>query len=291
MSEQVLQGLTNESRTLLEGYLRWSKERRDKFALDMEFEAKAAVAGRLVDTTYNKAEVEDLLQQQLQVLAASVDTFDHHKTITSAGFFHSVLKAADFHRIPLNVSAFEALGNTAAQTSIEQIEQRILTGPKSKLAPLTAVETGGDAGRQLMEANEQIRQLHTRMRLMTDQHAAIMAEKSAMTERIFSLEQALQSTQSQAQFYADQTNAKAGLDHATVAQLQVENARLRSEVAQLTHDINGRLSQSSQFQGLKRIVLEKNEQLRFLRGQLAVYNPALAAQGAGGDDVLIEEDD
>ena len=64
---------------------------------------------------------------------------------------------------------------------------------------------------------------------------------------------------------------------------------LRKEIAQLNKDMSAKLNQSTQFINMKKILTEKNSQVKELRKRLMMYDPTFAAS-FGGDDDLIEED-
>ena len=59
---------------------------------------------------------------------------------------------------------------------------------------------------------------------------------------------------------------------------------LRREVAQLTRDMSAKLNQSTQFVNMKKILVEKNSQVKELRKRLMMFDPTCAAS-VGGDEV------
>ncbi len=253
----VLAGLSNESKAMLDAYLSWAKIRHDKFGGDLVFEANTYRSGNLMSQTYSKAEVEAVLQGQLNVLVHSLEKQHQFITNSSAELCRSVLHEADRNRIPLNINAVECLQNAAAVSAMEQHEQRLLGGPKGKLAPLTSIETGGEAGRQLSEANEMIRTLNEKVRRLTDQYTQLMQERSRYTSEAFAV-------QSSAQYGVSADDQKAMAD-------------LRSELSQTQYDLQQKVNTTPQFQQLKKMLGDKNAQLKALRARLAVCDPTYSA--------------
>ena len=258
MSE-VLSGLSNESKSIIDAYLHWAKLRHDKFRRDLEYEANAFRTGNLLSQTYNRSEVEAVLTGQLEVLIHSLEKQHQFITNSSAELCRCVLYEADRNRIPLNVNAVECLQNATAVTAMEQHELRLLGGPKGKLAPLTTVETGGEAGRQLAEANEVIRTLNEKVRRLTDQYTALMQERSRYSSDVFTLQDSLQATQH-------------ALDAAATDEQRAISS-LRNELAQSQRDLQQKVNNTPQFLQLRKMLADKNSQLKVLRARLAVCDP------------------
>jgi leucine zipper transcription factor-like protein 1 len=247
----VLAGLSNESKAILDSYLSWAKIRHDKFGRDLEFEATTFRSGNLLSQTFNKAEVEAVLQGQLHVLVHSLEKQHQFITNSSAELCRTVLLEADRNRIPLNINGVECLQNATAVSAMEQHEQRLLGGPKGKLAPLTSIETGGEAGRQLAEANEMIRTLNEKVRRLTDQYTQLMQSRSS----------------------ADAAVAQSSVQYGASVEDQQLMAELRSELSQTQNDLQQKVNNTPQFQQLKKMIGDKNAQLKALRARLAVCDP------------------
>jgi leucine zipper transcription factor-like protein 1 len=253
----VLAGLSNESKSILDAYLNWAKIRHDKFGRDLEFEANTFRTGNLLSQTYSRAEVEAVLRGQFDVLVHSLEKQHQFITNSSAELCRSVLHEADRNRIPLNINAVECLQNATAVSAMEQHEQRLLGGPKGKLAPLTSIDTGGEAGKQLAEANEVIRTLNEKVRRLTEQYTALMQDRSRNSDA-FSHQDSLFQTSTSAE------------DLQTLA-------ALRGELAQSQSDLLQKVNNTPQFQQLKKMLGDKNAQLKALRARLAVCDPTYSA--------------
>lgn len=255
----VLSGLSNESKSILDAYLHWAKIRNDKFARDLEFEANTFREGNLLTQTYNRAEVEAVLRGQLDVLVHSLEKQHQFITNSSAELCRSVLHEADRNRIPLNINAVECLQNATAVSAMEMHEQRLLGGPKGKLAPLTSVDTGGEAGRQLAEANEVIRALNEKVRRLTEQYTLLMQERSSFTS---------------ATFTSQESYSMSAADQQTLA-------ALRSELAQSQSDLELKVNNTPQVQQLKKMLGDKNAQIKSLRERLARCDPTFSSTADG----------
>ena len=259
-------GLTNESRAILEAYLQWGRLRLEKFSRDLSYETQAYADGNLLQASYSPGDVTQVLRGQVSMINASLEkqlAFVNH---ASAALMRAVLYEADRHRIPLEVNAPEVLGNTGAQTAVEQHEQRLVGGPRGKLAPLSAVDMGGEAGRQLAEANDEIRRLNDKVRKMTDQLTSVMNEKSGLVSEIHGLKDQLVKTNQALELSADSGNAGGG-DSAGVIQ------QLRAEVAAANKELVMRVNQTTQFTQLKTLLAKRNDQVKELRAALSRYDP------------------
>jgi leucine zipper transcription factor-like protein 1 len=250
----VLTGLSNESKSILDAYLNWAKIRNDKFARDLEFEANTFREGNLLTQTYNRAEVETVLRGQLSVLVHSLEKQHQFITNSSAELCRSILHEADRNRIPLNINAVECLQNATAVSAMEMHEQRLLGGPKGKLAPLTSIDTGGEAGRQLGEANDVIRALNEKVRRLTEQYTLLMQERSNYTS---------------ANFASQESYGGSAEDQQTLA-------ALRSELAQSQSDLELKVNSTPQVQQLKKMLNEKNAQIKSLRERLTRCDPSFS---------------
>ena len=259
----VLTGLSNESKSILDAYLHWAKLRHDKFGRDLDFEANTFRTGNLLSQTYSRPEVEAVLRGQLDVLIHSIEKQHQFITNSSAELCRCVLLEADRNRIPLNVNAVECLQNATAVTAMEQHELRLLGGPKGKLAPLTTVETGGEAGRHLAESNEVIRGLNEKVRRLTDQYTALMQERGRYSSDVFALQDSLQASQQ-------------ALDTASTEEQRSISA-LRNELAQSQKDLLQKVNNTPQFLQLRKMLGDKNAQLKALRARLAVCDPTYTA--------------
>jgi len=248
----ILAGLTNESKGILEAYLNWSKLRHDKFSRDLEFEAKSFRDDSLLQQTYSQTEVATLLDNQFRLIQHSLEKNDQFIRSSSAELCRNILTEADKHRLHLHLNAVECLQNATAVSAMEQHESRLMGGPKGKLAPLTTVETGGEAGKQLAEANDVIRHLNEKLRRITEEYTKVMNEKSAQTQKVLQAQDDVKGT--------------------------AETAQLRLQLEMAQKDLHAKVNATPQFIQLKKLLDQKNTQVKSLRERLANFDPSFAGQ-------------
>lgn len=279
----LVAGLQPPSRAVLEGYFTWMKQKREKFLTDVQFESNSFAEGRLLEPTYNRAEVQAMFSEYSTVLRASVQKQENFLAVASAELFRNVLLSADRYGAPMDFASAEILNSQKVVAVTQQIEAKSAVPSKGRLQPLSASDKGDEAGKQLIAAQQEIRNLSEKLRKVTEQYQAVMKDRTQMNEKLYNMKDELASAES-ATYLQQQMKDK------TVAVSEQNIAQLRVTVAQLQADINARLSQSSQFQSLKQMLLDRNEQVRKLRAALMKYDPAAAGQGDDGG-ILIADDD
>jgi leucine zipper transcription factor-like protein 1 len=271
-----IEGLSSESRVVLDAYHRWARVRQESFSRELAFEADSFAAGNLLQVSFNRHEVEEILRGQLGVLSASVAKHMQLMEDASADLCSAILYEADVHRMPISVDAASVLSKAVGS---DALEKKLVGGPKGKLAPLTAVETGGEAGRQLGVASDEIRRLNEKVKQLTVQLSNVMSDKSQVTSEMLALRDQLQRNQQM----IDQQSANAAVGVYDSAALE----QLRAEVAKSNAEMSNRLSQTTQYRQIKSVIEKKNREIRELRSLLSRYDPAYAHIA---DDLDEEED-
>lgn len=316
MSADLLSGLSADSVELITSYLQWSKVMRDKASRDAEYEATTFREGNLFGTSFSQSDVLRLLNGQLALLTANVEKNDATKTTATAELCRGILREADKYSVPLKLNFQDLVGNLGNQSAMKAYESTLAGGSRigggGRLAPLGGAGATDDAKR-LAEAQAEIMRLREKMLQMQSQINAVMGGKSSATAQILGLQDDLSATASAAQqaqalldaerargpivvtntVTAPQQPAVTVVETRTVevssAADQKTIAALRQEVSSLNRDLSAKLSQSSQFVNLKKMLTDKNEAVRALRKRLSIYDPSFAAQQ--DDDLLEEEDD
>ena len=315
MSAVSRDGLSQASRVVLDSFESWGRIARDQASRDSDFEARTFLDNQLLSSStsgFNKSDVEAILRGQLQLLNSSQEKSSYNMINASAELCRAVLREADKYSVPLQIDASKILADASSKGTYvsEQAGHQnslLMQGPKGKLAPLSAVETGGEAGKRLAEANAEIQRLHSKMAAMAQQMQSVMGDKSGMTDAMMNLQDNLGSEAARASALKRQLEEEAARKAATPAasapitntvtktvevsskQDQDTIRALRKEIAQLNKDMSAKLNQSTQFINMKKILTEKNSQVKELRKRLMMYDPTFAAS-FGGDDDLIEED-
>lgn len=312
MSADLLSGLSADSKEVINNYLQWSKTMRDKSTRDAEYEASTFREGNLFGASFNQSDVLRLLNGQLAILTANFEKNDATKTTATAELCRGILREADKYSVPLKLNFQDLVGNIANQNAMKAHETNMLGGGPGRLGKLAPIGVGSaatDDAKRLAEAQAEIMRLREKMLQMQQQINAVMGDKSNVNAHILGLQDTLTSQMTAAQqaqalleaerargpqivTVAGQSNTNAVVETKTVevssAVDQRMIANLRQEIANLNRDLTAKLNQSSQFVNLKKMLTDKNEQVRALRKRLALYDPTFAASQ---DDDLVEEED
>lgn len=275
-----LSGLTSESRNVIDGFFRWSRLSLDKFKRDLTVEAGAFQSGNLWRESYAKAEVAQMLNGQLALLLGVVDTQMEGTTAASAELMRAVLREADRQRLVLSIDATTVLNNAGGVNAMGEHGRQLMSGPTGRLVPLTLAEAGGEAARQLAEANAEVRRLQSKLQQVTDAYTQVMSGRSSDTANLLSMQDAMNDKERLA---AELARRCQGQDPSLTAAVE----GLRAEVAEAKRELATRLNQSTQYQQVKQLLAQRNEQLRALRQRLAAYDPSF---GHRTDDIAAEDD-
>lgn len=280
MMPDHLSGLTSESRATIDSFLRWSHLSLDKFKRDLAVEASAYQTGNLIHETYGKEDVRAMLQGQLFMLQGVVDTQMEGTTAASAELIRAVLREADRQRLPLYIDATGVLNNAGGVNAMGEHGRQLMSGPSGRLAPLTLADASTEAARQLADANAEVRRLQSKLQQVTDAYTQVMSGRSADTQQLLSMQDAMNDKERMAAELALRCQGQDGNLQAVVQQLRVE-------VAEAKKELNTRLSQSTQYQQVKKLLTQRNEEVKNLRKRLASYDPSFRQ---GADDIPVEED-
>lgn len=278
----ALAGLTAPSRAVVDQYLKWSRLSLNRFKRELDAEATAYRAGAVSSVqTYSGTDVARMLEGQVALLVGLAESQTTSAAAAAASLLKSVLREADRHRVPLEVDAAAVLGNTGGVAAMGEHGRKLLGGPGGRLAPLSLADANGEAARQLAEADAEILRLRRKLQEVTDAYTAVMAGRTGDTDRLLSMRDNVAEAERRAAELAARAQGQGG-------NLQQEVALLRQEVSEARRELSTRLNQSTQFQQVKKMLTQRNEQVKLLKHHLAQYNPQLAAQagaGGGGDDI------
>ncbi|EPY28025.1 hypothetical protein AGDE_10588 [Angomonas deanei] len=158
--------------------------------------------------------------------------------------------------------------------------RQLMAGPSSRLAPITVAEAGGEAAKQLAEANAEVRRLQQKLKQVTDAYTQVMSGRSADTEHLLSMQDRMNDRERLAAELAQRCQ---GQD----PQLGAAVNQLRQEVAEAKRELATRLNQSTQYQQVKQLLAQRNEELKKTRALLCRYDPSFRAHN---DDIAPEDD-
>lgn len=272
-------GLTSESRTIIDSFFRWAKLSLDKFKRDLGVESSAYQSGNLLRPTYTRDEVVLMLNGQMTMLQGLVDTQMDGTTAASAELMRAVLREADRQRLVLQLDATAVLNNIGGVNAMGEHGRRLLGGPTGRLAPITLAEAGGEAARQLEEANNEVQRLRGKLQEITDAYTQVMSNRSSDTANLLSMRDAMDSKEQLANELARRCE---GQDQTLQAAVQ----SLRAEVAEAKRELSTRLNQSTQYQQVKQLLAQRNQQLKEMRQRLCAYDSSYRQQN---DDIEPEE--
>nr|CAJ2467166.1 unnamed protein product [Leishmania braziliensis] len=276
----LFSGLTSESRNAIDDFFRWSRLSLDKFKRDLAVEASAFQSGNLWREQYTKEEVSQMLNGQLAMVLGVVDTQMEGTTAASAELMRAVLREGDRQRLTLSIDVRAVLNNAGGVNAMGEHGRQLMSGPTGRLAPLTLAEAGGEAARQLAEANAEVRRLQMKLQQVTDAYTQVMSGRSSDTANLLSMQDAMNDKERLA---AELARRCQGQDTSLATVVQ----ELRSEVAEAKRELATRLHQSTQYQQVKRLLAQRNEQLKAMRERLTAYDPSFAHCG---DDIAAEDD-
>lgn len=275
---------------ILNTYAGWAAQQSSRSTKDLNYEGNSYRDTRLGgDTTFSRAEVAEIMNGQLQAVVGAALKAQEGIASGSRDLIKAILAENDRQRVAVEIDAAAILNAGGKPLSaVELAEQRLASKGSMKLGALPSLNSSEAQAKQLVEAHEEIRRLNERMRAMTAQYEQAMQAKSAASE------QALQMQDTVAGLQQQQT----AMTEAQQAQMQRQNAEFRAEIGALRQqvveaqkELTGKLSQSTQFTTLKRMLNEKNELVKTLRTNLARYDPAAAAVGADDDIEAASDDD
>ncbi|GET85886.1 hypothetical protein, conserved [Leishmania tarentolae] len=276
-----LAGLTAESRNVIDNFFRWSRLSLDKFKRDLTVEASAFQSGYLWREDFTKEVVAQMLNGQLALMLGLVDTQMESTTATSAELMRAVLREADRQRLTLDIDVKSVLNNAGGVNAMGEHGRQLLSGPTGRLAPLTVEAASGEVAQQLAEANAEVKRLQAKLQQVTDAYTRVMKGRSSDTENLLSMQDAMNDKERLA---AELARRCQGQDPSLTATVQ----ELRAEVAEAKRELATRLHQSTQYQQVKQLLAQRNQQLKVMRQRLAAYDPSFSC--FGDSDIDAEDD-
>ncbi|EPY33706.1 hypothetical protein STCU_02060 [Strigomonas culicis] len=214
------------------------------------------------------------------MLQGVVDTQMESTAAAAAELMRAVLREADLQRLVLKVDSMAVLTNAGGVNAMGHHGRQLLSGPSSRLAPITMADAGGEAARQLAEANAEVRRLREKLHQVTDAYTKVMNSRSADTEHLLSMQEKMNDRERLAAELAVRCQGQDG-------NLQAAVHQLRTEVADAKRELATRLNQSTQYQQVKKLLAQRNDQIKDLRARLARFDPSFRASN---DDIAPEKD-
>eukprot|EP00997_Jenningsia_sp_PLL12_P009960 NODE_704_length_1497_cov_99.196823_g581_i0.p1 GENE.NODE_704_length_1497_cov_99.196823_g581_i0~~NODE_704_length_1497_cov_99.196823_g581_i0.p1 ORF type:complete len:276 (-),score=83.57 NODE_704_length_1497_cov_99.196823_g581_i0:225-1052(-) len=246
------------------------------------------VFSSLIDDSYNKADVADILAGLQAILKVTIEKDQKETTTAFANVLTQIMAQADKGGLALNVD-IQQLDNPSTMGHMGALEKGMmgaallpglapLGAPKPKPAALAPIQTApaGPSEREL-ELEESTKSLADKLSKVQQQFSTMMQEKSKLTQELNRIKDLSES--SAANEAAKVIDLQKQLDEART-QLERKDTEVQSHQKELT----GKLSESQQFKTLKKLLAQKNQQVKDMRTKLSKYEPE-----AGSTTIELEE--
>ncbi|KEG06149.1 leucine zipper transcription factor-like 1, partial [Trypanosoma grayi] len=109
-----LYGLSAQSRAILDSYQQWARLAYDSLKRSASFDASNHQVGNVLQETYTRDELKDILSGHTAVLLHSLDTRMEQFTASSASLLLAVLRDADRQRTTIEIDANDVLSSSPA---------------------------------------------------------------------------------------------------------------------------------------------------------------------------------
>jgi leucine zipper transcription factor-like protein 1 len=301
----LVQGLGPEAQDVLQRYFFWAKKKRSLHLKDIEGEWAEFRHASLIDQTYNKADVGDLLTGLLAILKVTVDKDQRETTQAFAEVLRQVFAQAHAAGVALTLD-LGTLDNPTHMASVAFLERNVLEG-KGALAPLGGVATRAmpsahplapltaaaaappppptDAG-----PSEREKELEGELARMQDKLLRVQQQYTAMMHEKTRLAQDLAAAQSGTDASAADAATRARALEAEAADLKAVVAGKDREIAAAQQQLTGKLADSSQFKTLKKLLAQRTQHVKELRTRLNKYEPDSAATTTLVEDSSSDDD-
>mmetsp|Transcript_78070 Transcript_78070/g.137760 ORF Transcript_78070/g.137760 Transcript_78070/m.137760 type:complete len:306 (-) Transcript_78070:561-1478(-) len=281
--ESLVGELSPASREILHKYFLWSKKKRSLHVKDIEGELYEYKAASLIDESYNKSDVSDILGGLLAILKVTVEKEQKETTQTFAEMLRGVLLSADKVGVELSADV-GALDNPGVIGTIGLLEKNVLDGkgalgslgglgakPKlggaAPLAPISAApEVPAGPSERETELEAENKRLQDKLKTIQQQYTTMMGEKSKLSQELNAIKDGSQ---------ADASNAAARVHslEKELEELKSVLSKKEGEIAAGQKQLTGKLNDSSQFKTLKKLLAQKTQQVKELRTKLQQYEP------------------
>eukprot|EP00668_Euglena_longa_P011786 GGOE01014203.1.p1 GENE.GGOE01014203.1~~GGOE01014203.1.p1 ORF type:complete len:317 (-),score=84.14 GGOE01014203.1:228-1151(-) len=300
--QDLVQGLSPSSQDVLQKYLFWSKKKRTLHVKDIEGELYEYKHASLLDESYNKADVADILTGLLSILRVTVEKDQRETTQAFVEVLRQVLEQADKSNVDLQLD-LSPLDNPTHMTSINFLEKNVLEGkgslaplgslgsrskpaaplaPISSAAPLAPVEVG--PSEKEIQLEQEVARLQEKAQKIQQQYTTMMQEKSKLSQQLAAIK--------------DSSDASASSASARALSLEEELAEFKAvlatkdrEIAAGQQQLTGKLNECTQFKTLKKLLAQKTQQVKELRAKLNKYEPDVPTSTLEEEEESSSDDD
>lgn len=291
-------GLNEHHKESVVNYMRFARYQRTQRLRAVDAAFDEVKDSRLMDDTYTLDEVHDLLEGLQAVIKGDVDTELIHTAHTNILLLRQLFAQAEKWHLKLQADISE-LENVELLEKIKEMEETELTkgvkksgGESSlKFSKLEPIQDGGADKllqteiKRLTEENEKLRD---RLKSTEQKTSAFLEEKSHMREQLDKMQTTMKSQRSgggdTAELEKQLRQLKMDMERSastssrneehlggelTSAKHQLLEVREQLEMAE--QELERKFSQTGAYQNMKKMLAQKNNQIKDLRRTLAKY--------------------
>jgi len=290
-------GLNDHHKETVVNYMRFARYQRTQRlrAIDSAFDEVRD--SRLVDDTYTLDEVQDLLDGLQDVIKGDVDTELIHTAHTNILLLRQLFAQAEKWHLKLQADISE-LENVELLGKIKEMEEREMSkGVKKsgvdsslKFSKLEPIQDGGAdklLQTEIARLNQENAKLRDRLKSTEQKTSAFLEEKSKMRDQLEKLQQTMknhrgdgdtgelerQMKQLRLEMEKTQSSSAATEEQLggelTSAKHQLLEVREQLEMAE--QELEKKFSQTGAYQNMKKMLSQKNNQIKDLRKRLTRY--------------------
>ncbi|CAH0393235.1 unnamed protein product [Bemisia tabaci] len=279
-------GLNEHHQSTLNSYLKFSRYYRQQNLKSVQLSFQDVLDARLLDSTYTKQEVEDLITSLQNLIVTEMEaeliSFSHINVLLLTQLF---TQAQQWH-LRLNVDLSE-LQNKKLLEIVKSLEKDNFSGEKTRLKPINESSKSVELLRleieRLKEVNNQLQaslELKDKDFMMANEkYKEIIKENDHKLQQFGGQPKKDQETSTESLPIEKQSSTEKLLgDYEAVLreQLSAELITMKEEMAtvqsQLTlaeQELEQKFNQTAAYNNMKRIIDKKNQQIRELRAQLS----------------------
>eukprot|EP00996_Jenningsia_fusiforme_P001865 NODE_2721_length_1135_cov_22.240331_g2499_i0.p1 GENE.NODE_2721_length_1135_cov_22.240331_g2499_i0~~NODE_2721_length_1135_cov_22.240331_g2499_i0.p1 ORF type:complete len:305 (-),score=88.18 NODE_2721_length_1135_cov_22.240331_g2499_i0:170-1084(-) len=298
--EALLKELGPGTQEALRKIFQWAKKKRVLHVKDIEGEFFEYRAASLLDDSYNKADVTDILNSLLAILKVTIEKEQRDSSLAFGEIVKQILVQADKAGTPIDVDVI-ALDTPSVLGRMGSLEKSLpglpgigglgglgkpggLAPKPAALAPIgsTPPAPTGPSENEIKVAEEN-EKMKDKLNKIQQQYTTMMQEKTKQSQELAKLK--------------DSASAGAAADSVMVAKKDEEIANLKaqlerkeSDIASSQKELTGKISESRQFTTLKKLLAQKTQQVKELRTQLQKYVPEAGATVELVDESSSEDD-
>ncbi|KAJ9470987.1 hypothetical protein DIPPA_35426 [Diplonema papillatum] len=255
--------LGNVGAATMASFFATAKAKREQQIRTLDLEFMNFKDTSLIDQTFTKDDVDQLLSNYINVLKVSL-----HKQFTEyatglVDMSTEILEQADGKESKLDIDTSRLTSGTLGE-DMKKLEEDLLKKSNAPLLP-SVTNRGVDPRKKLIDARDETTRLKKKAHEIQLQFNAMMREKTQVQTQLNEELDVLSAIKTEG----------STLSQATIAKLQGEIDHLEKETAQAQAEAEGKIGDSAQFQNLKGIIQRKNGEIKTLRERLSQFETSV----------------